>query len=350
MGTKQRRLSLGTPEAVDPDEARRRAREALARVSLGEDPSTTKAETIAATAVTIGTLLPGFFAHAEGRQRASHHADVRRYLEVHFKPLLGLPLVKVDRARVAARLLEIARERGPISANRARAALSKFYTWAIGEGVAHTNPVQGTNRPAPEVARDRVLSDHELCLVWKLAGPGDYGAIVRLLILTAARRDEVAAMCWPELQGATWTIPAERAKNGRPHVLELPPAAMAVLVGVERREGRDLAFGSRSGPFSGFGKAKNDLDARMLADLQAERGAKAKLEPWRVHDLRRTAATRMADIGVQPHVVEAVLNHLSGSKAGVAGVYNRAAYREEKRAALALWADRVAELTKGVGD
>ena len=87
----------------------------------------------------------------------------------------------------------------------------------------------------------------------------------------------------------------------------------------------------------------------MLAALKAERGAKAVLEPWRLHDLRRTAATRMGDLGVQPHVVEAVLNHVSGSKAGVAGVYNRAAYRDEKRAALALWADRVTELT-GVKD
>ena len=126
----------------------------------------------------------------------------------------------------------------------------------------------------------------------------------------------------------------------------LPPAAVVLLAGQPAREGRDLVFGSRAGPFSGWSKAKTELDARMLAALKAERGAMAVLEPWRLHDLRRTAATRMGDLGVQPHVVEAVLNHVSGSKAGVAGIYNRAAYRDEKRAALALWADRVMELVR----
>ena len=107
--------------------------------------------------------------------------------------------------------------------------------------------------------------------------------------------------------------------------------ALEVLGGIHAREGRDLLFGSRAGPFSGWSKAKAELDARMLEAIKVERGTKAKLEPWRLHDLRRTAATRMGDLGVQPHVVEAVLNHISGTRAGVAGIYNRAAYRDEKR-------------------
>ncbi|RYB05716.1 DUF4102 domain-containing protein [Lichenibacterium ramalinae] len=344
LGTKQRRLSLGSTDAVDPDEARRRAKAALARVSLGEDPAEVKVAAAAARAVTMQSVLPSFFAHVEPRQAASHHADTRRYLEKHWRPLLEVPIASVTRARVAARLLEIAREHGPFAANRARAAISRFFSWAIGEGVAHDNPVIGTNKPAAEVARDRVLSDAELGLVWTHAGPGHYQAIARLLILTAARRDEVAGMAWSELEGSVWTIPAERAKNGKPLVLDLPPAAMAILGSVDRREGRDLIFGSRDGPFSGFGKPKVALDARMLAGLQAVHGPKAALPPWRLHDLRRSAATRMADLGVQPHVVEALLNHISGSKAGVAGIYNRATYRDEKRAALLLWADHVMAL------
>ncbi len=197
--------------------------------------------------------------------------------------------------------------------------------------------------------RDRVLTDDEVALIWRHAGAGDYSIIVRLLLLTAARRDEVGGMAWSELQDGAWTIPAARTKNGRPHELALPSAAVALLANHPARDGRDLVFGSRAGPFSGWSKAKAELDARMSAALKAERGTKAVLEPWRLHDLRRTAATRMGDLGVQPHVVEAVLNHISGSKAGVAGIYNRAAYRDEKRAALALWADRVAELA-GVKD
>ncbi|RYB01516.1 tyrosine-type recombinase/integrase [Lichenibacterium ramalinae] len=347
LGTKQRRVTLGTPETVDAEQARQLARTTLARVSLGEDPQSIKVQAKAQAAVTLGAVVPRYLAHVEGRQRPGHHDDVRRYFDRHWAPLAGFALASIDRARVAARLSEMARDNGPIAANRARAALSAFYTWAIGEGIAHDNPVMGTNKPAEEVVRDRVLSDAEVALIWRHAGVGDFGVIVRLLLLTACRREEVGGMAWSELQGATWTIPAERTKNGRAHELMLPPAAMAVLTAQPARDGRDLVFGSRAGPFSGWSKAKAELDARMLAALKAERGTKAVLEPWRLHDLRRTAATRMGDLGVQPHVVEAVLNHVSGSKAGIAGIYNRAAYRDEKRAALALWADRVTGLTGG---
>ena len=347
LGTKQRRITLGTSETLDADEARRRAKSTLARVSLGEDPQSVKVEARAQAAVTLGAVVPKYLAHVEGRQRAGHHADVKRYFDRHWSPLAGLALSSIDRQRVANRLLELARDNGPFAANRARAALSAFYSWAIGEGLAQANPVAGTNKPAEETPRDRFLSDAEVALVWRCVGPGDYGAILRLLILSACRREEVAAMAWSELEDSTWIVPGVRTKNGLPHELPLPPAALAILAGVARRDERDLVFGSRSGPFSGWSKAKAELDVRMLAAMKAERGSKATLVPWRHHDLRRTAATRMGDLGVQPHVVEAVLNHISGSKAGVAGIYNRAAYRDEKRAALALWARHVEQLVGG---
>jgi integrase len=346
LGTKQRRITLGTPETLNADEARNRAKVALARVHLGEDPQSAKVEAKARAAVTLGAVVPQYLAHVESRQRPGHHADTRRYFDRHWAPLAGLALSSIDRQRVAARLLELARDNGPFAANRARAALSAFYTWAIGEGLAHVNAVAGTNKPTAETPRDRVLTDSELALVWREAGPGDYGAIVRLLILTACRRDEVAAMAWSELQGSTWAIPGARTKNALPHELPLPVPAMAILGAVPRREDRDLVFGFRAGPFSGWSKAKAELDSRMLAALKAEQGSKAVLAPWRHHDLRRTAATRMGDLGVQPHVVEAVLNHVSGHRAGVAGTYNRAAYGPEKRAALALWAERVVRITE----
>ena len=143
---------------------------------------------------------------------------------------------------MAKRLAEIARDNGPFAANRARAALSALFNWSIGEGFVDDNPVAGTHLPTEEVKRDRVLSDDEVALIWQHAGAGDFGVILRMLLLTAARRDEVGAMAWTELQGATWTIPAERTKNGRPHELELPPAAMALLANHPAREGRDLVF------------------------------------------------------------------------------------------------------------
>ena len=175
-------------------------------------------------------------------------------------------------------------------------------------------------------------------------GGGDYGAIVRLLILTGQRREEVGGMLQSEIDtaGALWRIGAERTKNGLPHEVPLSAPALAVLRGLRRRKDtgdeRDLVFGSRDGPFSGWSKAKSALDARLTGALGRVPAA------WRLHDIRRTVATGMADLGVQPHVIEAVLNHISGHKAGVAGVYNRSTYATEKRAALDMWADHVTTL------
>lgn len=350
IGKQQRRLSLGTRSTVHPDEARRLARDALAKAQLGQDPQAERAKSKvkAQASYTLGSLAEAYLQrHAAPRLKPRSFLEVERHLRTAWAPLAGTDVNGVRRADVAARLAALAKDNGPFAANRARAALSALFSWAMGEGLAEANPVAGTNRPAEEVARDRVLSDSELALAWTLAGPGDFGAIVHLLILTAARREEVAAMRWDELEGPLWRIPRERTKNGRPHELCLPRGALDVLEGHPRQEGRDLVFGSRTGPFSGFSKAKRDLDARMLVALREMRGPKANLTPWRLHDLRRTTATGMAGIGVAPHVVEAVLNHVSGHKAGVAGVYNRATYTAEKREALQRWADHVNGLAGG---
>jgi integrase len=180
-----------------------------------------------------------------------------------------------------------------------------------------------------------VLSNVELGAVWRAAGPGDFGDIVRLLILTGQRRDEVGAMWWSELdlEAAVWTIPATRTKNSRAHTVPLSPAAVQILSARVRQVGREYVFGSRAGPFQGWSRAKAALDARV-----------ALTAPWRLHDLRRSLATGLGDIGVLPHVVEALLNHLSGFRGGVAGTYNYAAYASEKRDALNRWADHVKQV------
>ncbi len=351
----QRRETLGTVESMDVDEARRQARSTLAKVHLGTDP---KAERVAAraaaqaeAAVTLGSVVEDYLTRQEERRllrplKASSLSEVKRHLRSHWAPLSGVPLRKVTRANVAARLARIADDSGGYTANRARAALSSLYGFAIAEGLADENPVLGTRRATVEVARDRVLFDAELTAAWRLGGEGDYGVILRLLALTGQRRDEVGGMAWAEvdLAAATWRIPGERTKNGRAHVVPLSAPALALLKARERREGSDLVFGSRGGRggFSGWSKSKAALDVRMAA-------AGIAGESWRLHDLRRTAATRMADLGVLPHVVEAVLNHVSGHKAGVAGVYNLSSYVAEKRAALDMWAARVTALTGGEG-
>jgi len=343
VGTKQRRVTLGTVENLDATEARRRAKDMLSKVHLGGDPQSEKAARRAEAALTLGSVIDAYLArYAEKKLKPSTLDDVRRYLKRHWASLSKMPARTITRAEVAARLGDIAEESGGYAANRARAALNALYAWAIGEGLTDVNPVVGANKPADEKPRDRVLTTAELESVWNKAGEGDFGAIVRLLILTGQRREEAAAMTWDELDldRALWRIGGDRTKNKRPHDVPLSAQALAVLGGLEKRDGRALVFGSREGPFSGWSKAKAALDGRMQ-DLTGRAGA-----PWRLHDLRRTVATGMADLGIQPHVIEAVLNHISGHKAGVAGVYNRASYANEKRQALDMWGAYVETVAK----
>lgn len=343
IGSKQRRVTIGTVETLDAEKARQRAKSTLAKVHLGTDPQLEKAEARAQAAVTFNSIAGHYLAqYAAKRLKPGTLKDVDRYLRRHFASFSLRPVRGITRADVAARLTHITVEHGEFAANRARSALSSLYAWAIAEGLVDSNPVLGTRKPIDEKARDRILTDDELRLIWVHAGDGDFSEIVRLLILTGQRREEVAAMTWDELDFAdlTWRIPGDRTKNARAHEVPLSPSAVNILGSRRRNSQRALVFGSR-GPFSGWSKAKLALDAR----ISSARGGHP-LPPWRVHDIRRTAATALADAGVLPHVVEAILNHVSGSKAGVAGIYNRSSYSTEKRAALSLWSNRVMTLTE----
>jgi integrase len=217
--------------------------------------------------------------------------------------------------------------------------LHAFYRWCFGEGYCETNPVEGTNTN-DEVKRDRVLSDNELVTVWRcLPEPGeDYGDIIRLLILTACRRDEISELRWDEVidlknpEKAAIALPGSRTKNHRPHLVPLSPPASAVLQ-ARPRNGRELVFGQGAGGFGGWGRAKKRLDNAARLN-----------QPWTQHDLRRTASTGMAALGVQPHIIDCVTNHVSGFRAGVSGVYNRHPYEDEMRQALNLWGEHVGSL------
>ena len=342
VGSKQRRVTVGTVKTTSLDAARNQARSVLAKVHLGGDPQAEKAERRARASITIGAMAERYLAeHAVKRLKPRSYIEVERHLKKHWAVLARIPIRDVTRSDVAAQLGRIAATSGPIASNRARAALSAFFAWAIGEGLTDATPVLGTNKATAEISRDRVLTPVELAAIWQESGAGDYAAIVRLLILTGQRREEVGGMLWSEIDVAVWRIGAERTKNGIAHDVPLSPSALAVLGGLERREGRNLVFGSRVGPFQGWSRAKAALDGRIAAALGRAPA------PWRLHDIRRTVATRLADLGVLPHVIEAVLNHVSGHKAGVAGVYNRSTYAAEKRAALDLWARRVGRPAPG---
>src|SRR5215212_3265339 len=306
IGRQQRRVTIGSVETVDLEDAKRRAREILAKVHLGGDPQTEKAESKASAALTLGAISEIYLErYAAARLKPKTLADTSRYLRVSWKPLHGLPLNKIERRAVAARLFEIAGESGQITANRARAALSALFSWAMREGLAEANPVIGTNRAVDEKSRDRVLSDEELAAIWQACREDDYGRIVRLLILTGQRREEVGGMAGAEIDllRARWSIPRERTKNGLHHDVPLSPAAMAVLRTMPSALLTAQLFGEGRGTFQGWSKAKAALDRRIVQ-------SGILIAPWRLHDLRRTVATRMAEIGILPHVVEAVLNHI----------------------------------------
>jgi integrase len=176
-----------------------------------------------------------------------------------------------------------------------------------------------------------VLVDAELRAVWRALGDNRYGTIVRLLILTGQRLNEIAGLRWAEIDfdRNVISLPGERTKNKRPHEVPMAPQVRSLLEAQERIDDREPVFGRGDGPCSGFWRHKAKLDSAI------------RLAPWVLHDLRRSVATGMAELGIQPHIIEAVLNHVSGHKAGVAGVYNRATYLPEKTAALARWADHL---------
>ncbi|MBB5761404.1 integrase [Methylorubrum rhodesianum] len=349
-GTKQRRITLGTVDTLAPDEAREHARRVLASVQLGTDPQAEKAQKAAdqaRVALTFGAVATRYLAQAKSKLRPRSFEEVERHIVQHWAPFRDLPIDAVTRRDIAARIAEISTSRGPFAANRARATLSALFTWAMRAGEVEANPVIATGRAVEEKSRDRVLNDRELVAVWHGCGKDDYGRIVRLLILTGQRREEVGAMRWSELDLTTgkalWRLPASRTKNNLPHDVPLSEAAVAILQDAPRREvsgtagaeERDLIFGEGKGAFQGWSNAKSSLDARI------------RIAPWRLHDLRRTMVTGISELGIAPHVVEALVNHISGAaKSGVAGVYNRATYATEKRAALNIWAEHVQKIAR----
>jgi integrase len=274
--------------------------------------------------------------------------EVERHLTNHAAPLHKLRLAEIDRRTIAQRLGEIETSSGPVARNRLRSSLSAFFAWAVTEGLLDANPVQGTAKLDEGGSRDRTLTPAELGELWSVldAEPNpQFADIVRLLILTGQRREEIGSLRWSEIDHGLIVLPPERTKNSRQHDVPLSHQAKAILARQPKRKGRDFIFGIGQAGFSGWSDCKERLDQALLA-CRRQTNRKAKAMPdWRLHDLRRTCATGMAELGVQPHIIEAVLNHVSGHKGGVAGVYNRARYADEMRQALQRWADWLDQLT-----
>jgi integrase len=329
-----RRITLGKVSAIDPAKARQIASELHAKVRLGQDPASDRAESRARADETFGACVRLFLAWQRGRVK--DFRNVERHLVRNLAALHNLPLAKIDQRTIAAQLARISARGSPIQANRTRASLSKFFSWAGGEGVAESNPAALCNRNL-ERSRDRVLTPNEIKQIWAALPDSDYGAIVKILFLTGARATEVSDLRWDEIdfERNVISLAASRAKNKRAFRIPMSDAVRAVLE-ARSRNGRDYVFGvGQKRGFTGWSRAKAALDEVV------------KIPSWRIHDARRTAATGMSEIGIPPWIVEAVLNHVSGSKAGPAGVYNKSTYESEKAAALTSWAGHVAAIVDG---
>jgi len=335
---KEYRYTIGTFPDWSALKAVREARILRQRIDRGENPLDDRAPPAASK--TVAAVLDEFvvrYVEKEAKLRSAGY--IKRAFEQLTKPRIGkIGIYELRRSDVAQMLDKIADERGLVMADQTLAYLRKAFNWYAGKDDEFRSPiVRGMSRTKPrERARTRVLSDDEIRILWPvLDAAGTFGALVKTLLLTAQRRDEVAHMSRGDIaKDGTWTIPAERYKTKKPNFVPLSEAALALIDARPKVDGCDYVFPSRDGtPFSGFGKSKAKLDKAVFAASKNQKnGAKVSPLPnWTLHDLRRTAKTLMVRTGVRPDISERVLGHVI---AGVEGTYDRHSYADEKRDAL----------------
>ncbi len=344
----KRRLTLGRYPVISLAKARERARRIFELAFDGIDPA--QGQPPAREQVpTFEKVAEEFIRrYAKPKNRGWHRQQVD--LAREFTPYWGKrPIDTITRRDVLDALDRISDRSSPLRANRHLALIRKLFNWCLERGILETSPAANVKPPGREVSRDRVLSDDEICSVWVCcdAVGHPFGAVFKLLLVTAQRREEVGRMRWADLDlgKGSWTIPRERSKNDVANEVPLSPLALAIIKELSRFEGEDLVFVASNGsgqPASGYSKAKLRLDRMIAARRAAEE--LPQMPEWWLHDLRRTAASGMARLAVPPHVIERVLNHISGSQSGVAGIYNRYGYLPEKRQALDAWSRYVESL------
>lgn len=334
------RLTIGEYPALPPAKARSIAQDYYADVRRGGHPAVEKKQKREEARHTFGRLVSGYLEFQKNEIRPRSYVLVELYLNQYARTLHGLPATAIDRKKIADLLDTVAKNSGAVSANRARSALSALFSWAMRKGLHDSNPCIGTEK-RKERSRDRVLTDNELAAVWSALGPNDYGDVLRLLILTGQRAGEIGGLRWNEIDfdENVISLPGRRTKNGQPHSFSMSGPVRDILRA--RTQGRDLVFGRGAIGFNSWNRSKVSLDAKITDKLGAE------LPAWVVHDLRRTFATGLQRLGVRLEVTEAILNHVSGNRGGVGGVYRRYDWAAEKRAALDAWAAHVLNVVSG---
>lgn len=361
-----RKLTLGTYPALQLGDARDAARDALKAASRGADPAADKRTARShASETTFGAVARRYLAR-DAKQNRSWRETARliglgagdddgRDDPETFIAIKGTiaaawatrQLSEIRRSEILEKIDAIVDRGSGISANRTLAALRRLFNWSVERGLIDASPAVAIKAPAPEVSRDRVLTDDEIRWFWLAATEIGYpfGTIGKLLLATGQRREEVAGMGRREIEGSVWTIPASRAKNDLLHMVPLPPLAFGVLADVPE-DRADLLFTTTGDtPVSGWSRAKSNLDAAMLRIARKETGDDELTIPnWTLHDLRRTFASGAARLGIAVHVVERMLNHGTGTIRGVAAVYNRHDYWAERVGAGAAWGEYLTKI------
>jgi integrase len=331
---KSRRHTIGDLRIVPLTIAEKRASELLSNAKLGIDllgEEKAKRERRAADAErSVGAMAQAYLSEPETKQKRSF-LELERYLSTHWQPVHHESAETISRHDLVPELRKIRAERGPIAANRARSALSGMFAWAITHGRLQREASPTAFLPKwPETSRERALSLTELASIWQAAPEiGQiFGAVLRLLILTGSRKSEISGLRWSEIDFDQTVIrlPGSRTKNARPHLVPLAPAAVAILETVPRINDL-LVFPG----FASWSYAKKALDA--LVPLSS---------PWVIHDIRRSVATGLREhVGTDVHLAELILNHVGGTRGGVAGVYDRSERLAERRRALERWAEQI---------
>ena len=338
-GSKLRKYTIGPYGRMTLHQARVAAQKVFTAKLEGRDPAAEKRERKRRlVADRVEDLLETFVQQRLSQNRSG--GEIARLLRREIgKAWAGRSIHEIAKRDVVEVVSAIERRGAPVAANKALKSIKMFLRWSVGRAILDQSPAEGVPTPNKEVARDRVLSDDELARVILAAREIDdrYGGIVELLALTGQRREEVARLAWEELDlgRRVWTIPKERTKNAKPHVVHLSDEAIAVL---ERRQKQGAhVFALHGGkPFQEFSFAKRKLDAV------------SGVTGWRLHDLRRTCVSGMARLGVAPHVADKILNHQSGTISGVAAVYQRHEFLRERKDALERWGAHVGKTVSGM--
>jgi integrase len=333
VGGRLRRETLGRWPEVSLAAAReswRKTREAIAR---GEAPS--RRDGVKDPAMAFERVVEEWLKRDQSKNKSSSQYQVHRSLEVDLLPAWRGKRVDEITKRDVLELLDSIADRGaPIMARRVQAYVRRFFRWCIERDILKADPTVGIPRVGNGKSRERVLSDDELAKLWRAADGPHFGAATRLLILTGARREEITQLRWSEIDGDSIKLEGSRTKTGAAHIISLSAPALALLNSLPRIAGSDFVFTTAGAkPISGWSKPKIKLDST------------SGVTNWRIHDLRRTAATGLQKLGITLQVVESVLGHVSGSRAGVVGVYQRHDFAAEKRVALEAWGKHVMALT-----